>query len=78
MSGVKVPHSEFEKRAKFNNDQKSPEAEFYGNISDNDKTVRFSRRPKQAQPKIDENMDLIPSIPLDGIKKSIILKPKPS
>lgn len=76
--GVSVLRSEFEKRAKFNNDQTSSETEIYGNVSDNDKTVRFPSRPKQAQPKIDKNMDLTTSIPSDGIKKSTILKPKPS
>ncbi|EJG2189997.1 MobQ family relaxase [Citrobacter europaeus] len=76
--GIRVSRTEFEKRAKFNNDQTSSETEFYGNVSDNDKTVRFPSRPKQAQPKIDKNMDLTTSIPSDGIKKSTILKPKPS
>ncbi|EGQ6875962.1 MobA/MobL family protein [Escherichia coli] len=60
--GVNVPRSEFEKRAKFNNDQKSPEAEFCGNVSDNDKTVRFPSRPVQTQPETDKNMDFTPSI----------------
>ncbi len=76
--GINVPRSEFERRAKFNNDQTSSETEIYGNVSDNEKTVRFPSRPKQAQPKIDKNMDLTTSIPSDGIKKSTILKPKPS
>lgn len=76
--GVKVPRSEFEKRAKFNNDQKSPEAEFCGNVSDNDKTVRFPNHPRQTQPKIDKNTDPTPSIPSDGIKNSTILESKPS
>ncbi|HBM2880202.1 TPA: MobA/MobL family protein [Klebsiella oxytoca] len=76
--GIRVSRTEFEKRAKFNNDQTSSETEFYGNVSDNDKIVRFPSRPKQAQSKIDKNMDLTTSIPSDGIKKSTILKPKPS
>ncbi|EHZ3054548.1 conjugal transfer protein, partial [Salmonella enterica subsp. enterica] len=66
--GVKVPRSEFEKRAKFNNDQKSPEAEFYGNVSDNDKTVRFPSRPEQEQTEVNKHMEFMPSI---GGKPSI-------
>ncbi|WP_105465579.1 MobQ family relaxase [Escherichia coli] len=76
--GVNVPRSEFEKRAKFNNIPVSPEAGVYGNEPDHDKTVRFPSRPKLEEPNVDKNMDLIPSIPSDGIKKSTILKPKPS
>ncbi|HDC2125818.1 TPA: MobA/MobL family protein [Salmonella enterica] len=76
--GVNVPRSEFERRAKFNNDQTSPEASIYDNEPDHDKTVRFPSRPKLEGPNVDKNMDLIPSIPSDGIKKSTILKPKPS
>ncbi|EAY3718239.1 conjugal transfer protein, partial [Salmonella enterica] len=34
--GVSIPRSEFERRAKFNNDPVSPEAGVYGNESDND------------------------------------------
>ncbi|MXD17936.1 hypothetical protein FQZ93_25750, partial [Escherichia coli] len=71
--GVNVPRSEFEKSAKFNNDQTSPEAGVYGNESDHDKTVRFPSRPKLEEPNFDKNMHLIPSIPSDGIKKSTIL-----
>lgn len=76
--GVNVPRSEFEKRAKFNNIPVSPEAGVYGNEPDHDKTIRFPSRPKLEEPNVDKNMDLIPSIPSDGIKKSTILKPKPS
>ncbi|EFJ8932400.1 MobA/MobL family protein [Escherichia coli] len=76
--GVNVPRSEFEKRAKLNNIPVSPEAGVYGNEPDHDKTVRFPSRPKLEEPNVDKNMDLIPSIPSDGIKKSTILKPKPS
>ncbi|HGV3510069.1 MobQ family relaxase [Klebsiella michiganensis] len=42
--GIYVARSEFERRAKFNNDQTSPEAGVYGNESDHDKTVRFPSR----------------------------------
>lgn len=73
--GVNVPRSEFEKRAKLNNIPVSPEAGVYGNEPDHDKTVRFPSRPKLEEPNVDKNMDLIPSIPSDGIKKSTILKP---
>lgn len=76
--GVNVPRSEFEKRAKFNNIPVSPEAGVYSNEPDHDKTVRFPSRPKLEEPNVDKNIDLIPSIPSDGIKKSTILKPKPS
>ncbi|HIA2330130.1 TPA: MobQ family relaxase, partial [Escherichia albertii] len=61
--GVSVPLSEFERRAKFNNDQTSPEAGVYGNESDHDKTVRFPSRPKNELSEINQNMDLVPSIP---------------
>ncbi|HGX9193034.1 TPA: MobQ family relaxase [Escherichia coli] len=71
--GVNVPRSEFERRAKFNNEQTSSKAGAYGNESDHDKTVRFPSRPKLEEPNVDKNMDLIPSIPSDGIKKSTIL-----
>ncbi|EBH9040600.1 TPA: MobA/MobL family protein [Salmonella enterica] len=54
--GIRVPRSAFEKRVKFNNDQKSPEAEFCGNVSDNDKTVRFPNRPTQEQPNVDSGV----------------------
>lgn len=39
--GVNVPRSEFERRAKFNNNQTSQEAGVYGNESNINKTVRF-------------------------------------
>lgn len=61
--GVNVPRTEFERRAKFNNDQKSPEAGIYGNVSDNNETVRFPSRPKTELSEINQNMDLAPSIP---------------
>lgn len=60
--GIRVPRSEFEKRIKFNGDQKSSETESYSNVSDNDETVRFPSHPKQEQPEIDKNMDLTPSM----------------
>ncbi len=60
--GVNVPRTEFERRAKFNNDQKSPEAGIYGNVSDNNETVRFPSRPKTELSEINQNMDLAPSI----------------
>lgn len=60
--GVNVPRSEFEKRAKFNNDQKSSEAEFCGNVSDSDKTVRFPNRFEQEQTEVNKHMEFILSI----------------
>lgn len=60
--GIRVSRAEFEKRAKFNNDQTSSETEFYSNVSDNDETVRFPSRPKQEEPNVDRNMDLTPSM----------------
>ncbi|EDW1374405.1 MobQ family relaxase [Salmonella enterica] len=68
--GIYVPRSEFEKRVKFNNGQKSTEAEFCGNVSDNDKTIRFPSRPKLEQPKIDKNIDFIPSIQSKHLRNS--------
>lgn len=58
--GVNVPRSEFEKRAKFNNDQKSSEADFCGNVSDNDKTVRFPSRPRKGENSTDSNIEVTP------------------
>ncbi|EPE7443268.1 MobQ family relaxase, partial [Salmonella enterica subsp. enterica serovar Chester] len=68
--GIYVPRSEFEKRVKFNNGQKSTEAEFCGNVSDNDKTIRFPSRPKLEQPKIDKNIDFTPSIQSKHLRNS--------
>ncbi|WP_080222557.1 MobQ family relaxase [Salmonella enterica] len=62
--GVNVPRSEFEKHAKFNNDQTSTEAGVYSNESDNDKTVRFPSRPKEEQPEVDKYIELTQSISL--------------
>lgn len=75
--GIRVPRSEFEKRAKFNNDQTSTEAGVYGNESDNDKTVRFPSRPTQEQPNVDRNIDLTPSIPSKHIRKGSSLRMLP-
>ncbi|ELD0454743.1 MobA/MobL family protein [Escherichia coli] len=62
--GVNVPRSEFERRAKFNNGQKPPQAEFYVDRPNNGKTVRFPNRPKQEQKLIDRNMDITPPVSL--------------
>lgn len=72
--GVNVPRSEFERRAKFNNDQTSPEASIYDNESDHDKTVRFPSRPTHEQPNFDRNMDLTRSIPQE--QRQLNLRPK--
>ncbi|HHW8755499.1 TPA: MobQ family relaxase [Salmonella enterica] len=72
--GIRVPRSKFEKRVKFNNGQKSSEAEFCGNASDNDKTARFPSRPTQEQPNVDRNMDLTLSIPQE--QRRLNLRPK--
>ncbi|EBA9137924.1 conjugal transfer protein, partial [Salmonella enterica] len=73
--GIRVSRTEFEKRAKFNNDQTSSETEFYSNVSDNDETVRFPSRPKQEQQvDVDRNMDLTPSIPQE--QRRLNLRPK--
>lgn len=50
--GVNVPRSEFERRAKFNNDQTSPEAGIYGNKSDINKTVRFQIILRKNSPRL--------------------------
>ncbi|AXD52435.1 conjugal transfer protein [Salmonella enterica] len=76
--GVNVPRSEFERRAKFNNDQTSSREECYGDESDNDKTVRFPSRPKHEQPDIDKNMDLTPSITSKHIRKGSSSRMLPS
>ncbi|EBU7767805.1 conjugal transfer protein [Salmonella enterica subsp. enterica serovar Rovaniemi] len=68
--GVYVSRSEFERRAKFNNDQTSQEAGVYANESDNDKTTRFPSRPNQEQPAANRNMDLTPSIPPEHMRQS--------
>lgn len=60
--GVNVPRSEFERRAKFNNEQTSSKTECYSNVSDNDKTVRFPSRPNNEQYKEESSMNLTPSI----------------
>ncbi|EAA6073657.1 conjugal transfer protein [Salmonella enterica subsp. enterica] len=72
--GIRVPRSKFEKRVKFNNGQKSSEAEFCGNASDNDKTARFPSHPTQEQPNVDRNMDLTLSIPQE--QRRLNLRPK--
>ncbi|EEC0294844.1 conjugal transfer protein [Salmonella enterica subsp. enterica] len=66
--GVSVLRSEFEKRAKFNNDQTSSEAGVYGNESDINKTVRFPNRFEQEQTEVNKHMEFILSI---GGKPSI-------
>ncbi|EBY0373031.1 conjugal transfer protein [Salmonella enterica subsp. enterica serovar Toulon] len=75
--GIYVSRSEFEKRTKFNNDQTSPQSGFCGNVSDNDKTVRFPSRPVQVQPESKQNYNITPSQqPLYTIKnEGIKLKP---
>lgn len=60
VMGVYVSRSEFEKRVGFNNDQKSPEADFCGNVSDNDKTVRFPSRPRKGENSTDSNIEVTP------------------
>lgn len=55
--GVKVPRSEFEKRAKFYSGQKPTQSGFSGSVSDNDETVRFPSRPKQELRHDDERID---------------------
>lgn len=60
--GVNVPRSVFEKRAKFNNDQTSPEAEVHVNESDINKTVRFPNRSEQEQTEVNKHMEFILSI----------------
>ncbi|MCU7097182.1 MobQ family relaxase [Salmonella enterica] len=75
--GIYVPRTEFENRVKYNNDQKSSEAEFCGNVSDNDKTVRFPSRPKKKQSEVNNDLIFIEANQPDNIKNHIIQKPKP-
>ncbi|EIR1273705.1 MobA/MobL family protein [Salmonella enterica] len=56
--GICVPRTEFEKRAKFNNDPVLPEAGVYGNESDNDKTVRFPSRFNEEQYRNDKKIGI--------------------
>ncbi|EQU21866.1 hypothetical protein G849_01962 [Escherichia coli HVH 197 (4-4466217)] len=60
--GVNVPRSEFERRAKFNNNQTSQEAGVYGNESNINKTVRFPNRFEQEQTEVNKHMEFILSI----------------
>ncbi|EOV3105050.1 MobQ family relaxase [Klebsiella oxytoca] len=75
--GVSIPRSEFERRAKFNNDPVSPEAGVYGNESDNDMPVRFPSRPKKKQSEVNNDLIFIEANQPDNIKNHIIQKPKP-
>lgn len=72
--GVNVPRSEFERRAKFNNEQTSSKAGVYGNESDHDKTVRFPSRPKQELRNPNYSMVLTPSLYSDKISKFSVYK----
>ncbi|WP_183057199.1 MobQ family relaxase [Salmonella enterica] len=56
--GICVPRTEFEKRAKFNNDPVLPEAGVYGNESDNDKTVHFPSRFNEEQYRNDKKIGI--------------------
>ncbi|MCX8986079.1 MobQ family relaxase [Citrobacter portucalensis] len=56
---VYVSRSEFEKRVGFNNDQTSPQSGFCGNVSDNDKTVRFPSRQRVVEKHVNV-LDYIP------------------
>lgn len=67
--GIRVPRAEFEKRAKFNNDQASPQTEFCGNISDNDETVRFPSRPKKELHHLDNPLPSLSQIHKAGAPK---------
>ncbi len=60
--GVNVPRLEFERRAKFNNNQTSQEAGVYGNESNINKTVRFPNRFEQEQTEVNKHMEFILSI----------------
>ncbi|ECD4884355.1 conjugal transfer protein, partial [Salmonella enterica] len=58
--GIRVLRAEFEKRIKFNGDQKSSETESYSNVSDNDETVRFPSRPRKGENSTDSNIEVTP------------------
>ncbi|MGR6770934.1 MobQ family relaxase [Pectobacterium brasiliense] len=65
--GIYVPRAEFEKRARFNSDDYKPTKE---------EIRRFPSRHLQKQFETDNNMDLIPSIPVhDKNNSSLTLKP---
>ena len=77
LQGIYVLRTEFEKRTKFNNVQKSPQAEFCGDVSGNNETVHFPSRPNREQFDVDKNMDLAPSISSKYINEGINIKSKP-
>ncbi|ECE3715435.1 MobA/MobL family protein [Salmonella enterica subsp. enterica serovar Ank] len=58
--GIRVSLAEFEKNTKYNNDQKSSEAEFCGNVSDNDQTIRFPSRQKNKKNNVNSDMPFTP------------------
>ncbi|MGL3291062.1 MobQ family relaxase [Salmonella enterica] len=72
--GIYVPRSEFEKRAKFNSDQKPPREERYDNGSDSSETIRFPSRLKQAKSDVNKSIDFTPSIPQE--QRRLNLRPK--
>lgn len=59
--GYPVLRTEYEKRAKFNQDDYKPTS---------DEISRFPSRPKQDQPERDHGMDLTPFIPPEQVRKN--------
>ncbi|HCB1504902.1 MobQ family relaxase [Citrobacter freundii] len=59
--GRHVLRPEYEKRAKFNQDDYKPTT---------DEITRFPSRPKQEQPEIDHSKDLTPSMSLEQVRKN--------
>ncbi|AJJ19758.1 hypothetical protein [Yersinia intermedia] len=76
LLGIYVLRTEFEKRTKFNNVPKSPQAEFCGSVSGNNETVHFPSRPNREQFDVDKNMDLEPSTSPKYINEGINIKSK--
>lgn len=67
--GIRVSRSEFEGRAKFDNDQTSPQSGFCGNVSDNNNTVRFPSRPRKGENATDSNIEVTPLISFEHSSK---------
>lgn len=68
VQGIYMPRVEYERRAKFNNDNYKPTF---------DEVKRFPTRPQHAKPITDSIMDLKPSIPTDQMRKRNSLKLRP-
>lgn len=69
VSGIYVSRAEYEKRAKFNSDDYKPTK---------DEIRRFPSRPQQEKQRIDNSMDLAPSIPEENTTKNHVPRLRPT